>query len=170
MFYDIGRKLAFIHVPRSAGCSISLSYVPYLTLGGCIDLAHGRHLAIRGLKARLGHDANKMTFFAVKRDFDEIFESFIKFVGRERELLKDETNEINFSFEWKSLLLLDISDEALTRLIWYRNRWPITKDEWNKYWFDHDNLIVLNYYDLQNEWDAFCDEYIGFRIPLLKVN
>lgn len=170
MIYDYGLNLIFIHIPRSAGCSISFALLPYMTLGGCWDLADRRHLPANVIKKIVGPDFYRMHKFYVYRPLSEILVSFTQFIARQRFLLlHDPEAQTLFSSEWKSILEMELDDEELRSYIWKRNGWPEEEEEWLNFWIgdiDDDNWTRLDFHNLEYDWRQFCLSRLGQEIPL----
>jgi hypothetical protein len=162
MFYDLGLRVAFIHIPRSSGVAVTLAFKPIIGLGGGIDLGVMRHKRRLGMEALLaGEDVR---FFAVYREFTEIVASWRRLIMRDRDLLERGAAE-GFSEQWKSILRApDPVAES-----WRRAGWPDTEYDWWRFWLDgrHGHATrILRFHCLADDLRSLCREW---NLPMVAL-
>jgi len=162
MFYDLGLKIAFIHVPRTAGVAITLAFKPHLGHGSGWDLANLRHLSYHGMTTKLRLQKEPIRFFTVFRPFSDIVESYRRLIERDKQLLL--TGTTCFSEAWKSILLTDDPIEETFR----RTGWPTEENAWWRFWLGHANskIRTLNFHTIEHDLAELCRDW---NLPPIKL-
>lgn len=155
MFYDLGLKIAFIHVPRTAGVAISFAFKPHLGHGSGWDLANLRHLSYRAMTTMLRLWKEPIRFFTVIRPFSDIIESYRRLIERDKQLLL--TGTTCFSEAWKSILL---SHDPLAETF-RRTGWPTEENAWWRFWLGDANskIRTLNFDTLDDDLAELCRDW-----------
>ena len=157
MVYDLIRKYAFVHLPRSAGTSISLALLPYCTLGACWDMAHRRHLPACAMKSIIGPAWDGLFKFAVVRPFDEVVESFGRYVIACRPLLKRKDTLVP---GWASLIAKTMDTDNVHE-IWRRAHMPPTEEDFLRTYLCDERgndlgIERIPYNKLNELWPEIC--------------
>lgn len=160
MFYDLGLRIAFIHVPRTGGVAVTVAFRPVLGLGGGCDLGVRRHLSANDMRAVIGPDADGLRWFAIYRPFGEIRASFERLLLRDRER---ERRGARFSASWSRIL--HASDPMAAA--WDEAGWPETEKEWWEFWIGAErDIILLDFQRLKDDLAALCR---SLRLPLVEL-
>lgn len=163
MFYDLGYRIAFVHIPRTGGVALTLAFRDILGLGGGWDLGVRRHLPLRDLVAYLGPDAHGLRFFTVWRDPREIKESFGRLIARDLAALD---RGASFSPSWTMVLTARDPVAATWRLA----GWPDVSDEtaWRSFWLGDGSppVRLLRFSSLVADLTGLCKEW---RLPPVRM-
>lgn len=159
MVYDLIKKFAFIHAPRSAGTNIQLTLLPYLTQASVADLLARRHWTALQVQELVGPVVWDSLFsFGVLRDINEIKESWYRHVCASRHIYLYDKNALDP--EWNSYLeaTWDLKD---VEEVWQLAELPKTTEAWFAHFFcdsDGKQIVteVVDFKELKDKWEVIC--------------
>lgn len=160
MILDYERRLAYVHIPRTAGTSITYWYARYaMTRSTLIDLAWHKHATASDILAAFGPH---LTLWTVWRPLPDIRRSLARLARRDAAHLDD------LPAPWRETLrTLDLSlpDHALAIALW-----PAATDEdtWRRYWLGDHDVHLLRYDHLADDWTRWTARADLPRLPLVE--
>lgn len=168
MIVDVQNRFVFIHIPRTAGISISMSLKPHVSASAIIDTWIGRHMTAAQIKSMIGALWDQCFRFCIWRPVDEIKTSFHRLVAQawaRRDHIRDPL-WLNFVSQNH-----DLSADQL----WTSIGWPSDEEDWRSLWLtDHGADLGVTVYDfctLRDAWPDICRNcHLPVNIPLLHLN
>ena len=168
------QRAAFIHIPRTAGNSIT-SAIGSICAGRGIDIILGtasdikdyyrvcRHIIAADLKDFI-EEWDDIYKFAIHRPINERIDSIIRVVERDQELKINEDPTCGPS--WKRILEMKDYEAFM------RNNWKGHTTEWFTTGHNGEDLgvEVYNYEDLPDRWHEICDKCKIPRCDLPHLN
>lgn len=170
MIYDLIKKFAFIHAPRSAGTNIQLTLLPCLTQASVADLLERRHWTALQVRDLVGQNVWDSLFsFGVLRDITEIEESWYRLVCASRRAYLQDKSTLA---PWWSAYIETTWDLKDAEAVWETAPFPKTTDEWFIHFFCDSTgkqivTEVVDFKELNNSWNLICKKCNISPVPKL---